>query len=151
MTASWSGTGELSELLVGDEAALGRSQFLHAYEELALLVVVEIEPELVRLDSNRIDPALLAEHDAPLGGDKVRRVRLDRGRIVELTRDRTRLARKEILSDERLVRLERVAGELAQPLGELAHPVEPELRVHAVQPAQSECDLGEVGVACTLP
>src|SRR6266508_4901193 len=49
-TASWSGTGEIPELRVGDKPALPGSQFLDPGEELSLLGLAELEAELLRLD-----------------------------------------------------------------------------------------------------
>src|SRR5262245_18918089 len=108
-TASCSATCEVAELVVGDDVALLRPELLDANEQLSLRVVVEIETELFGLDPDRVDAALLAEHDAALRRDDVRRVRLDRRRVVELARDRAGLAPEEVVADERLVRLELVA------------------------------------------
>src|SRR5690349_12899086 len=83
MTASCSATRELAELVVRDDVPLLRAQVLHLDQQVALRVVVEIEAELLRLDPDRVDAALLAEHDAPLRRDDVGGVRLDRRRIVE--------------------------------------------------------------------
>ena len=46
--------------------------------------------------------------------DELGRVRLDRRRVVELARDGAALAAEEVLADDRLPRLERVARELAR-------------------------------------
>src|SRR5512146_1209878 len=108
-TASWSATGEAPELFVRDEAALLCSERLDAGEQIPLLLLVEIEAQLGGLDPDRVDAALLAEHDPALGGDDLRGVGLDRRRIVELARDRARLAGEEVVADQRLVRLEPVA------------------------------------------
>src|SRR5262245_59112035 len=150
MTASCSGTRELAELVVGDDVPLLRAELLHPREQLSLRIVVEVEPELLCLDADRVDPALLAEHDSALRPDDVGRVRLDCLRFVELARDRTGLAAEQVVTDERLVRLELVPGERLQPLGERAHPVEPEVRLDAVEPAERERDLGQVAVARAL-
>src|SRR5206468_1347922 len=72
MIASCSATRELAELVVADDVPLLRAQLLHFREQGALRIVVQLEPELLRLDANRVDAALLAEHDAPLRGDDVR-------------------------------------------------------------------------------
>ena len=50
--------------MVGDEAALRRSELLDAGEQIALCVFGQVEPELFGLDADRVDAALLAEHDA---------------------------------------------------------------------------------------
>src|SRR5918996_6547411 len=121
--------GEVGELLVRDEAPLLGAARLDRGEELALVVLGEVEPELGRLDPDRVDAALLAEHDRALGRDELRGVRLDRGRVVELARDRSALAAEERLADKRLPRLELVAGELADALGDLPRAVEPEARL----------------------
>src|SRR5262245_54822333 len=134
MTASCSGTRELAELVVGDDVPLLRAALLHLREQLSLRIVVEVEPELLCLDADRVDPALLAEHDCALRRDDIGRVRLDRLRFVELARDRTGLAAEQVVTDERFVRLELVPGERLQPLGERAHPVVSEVRLEAVEP-----------------
>ena len=69
---------------------------------------------------------------------------------MELARDRARLAREQVLADERLVRLELVAGERAQPFRERPHLLEAEVRLDPVEAAQRERDLGEVRVAGAL-
>src|SRR4051794_20104403 len=122
MTASCSVTRELPELVVRHDVALLRPELLHAGEQRALCFVVEVEPELLRLDPDRVDPALLAEHDSSPSRDDVGRVRLDRLRVVELACNRTRLPSEEIVADERLGRLQLVAGHRLQPPGERAHP-----------------------------
>ena len=38
-------------------------------QESALRLVRDLEPELLALDANRVDAALLAEHDSTVGGD----------------------------------------------------------------------------------
>ena len=55
-----------------------------------------VEPELLHLDPDRVEPALLAEDDPALLADELGRVRLDRGRIVELRRDGAGLAHEEV-------------------------------------------------------
>src|SRR5262249_33400882 len=97
MTASCSATSELSELVVGDDVALLRPQLLHLREQSALRVVVELEPQLCRLDPDRVDAALLAEDDPALRGHDVGGIRLDRRRVVELACDRTRLAAEQVV------------------------------------------------------
>src|SRR3954447_15408613 len=150
MTASCSATRELPELVVRDDVPLLRAQLLHLCEQVALRVVVELEAELLRLDANRVDPALLPEDDAALRGDDVGGIRLDRLRVVELARDGTRLATEEIVADERLVRLELVARQRLQSLGESPDALEPQVRIDPVQPAQRERDLRKVRVARAL-
>ena len=86
-TASWS-ANERPELVVGDEPALLDAELLHRREHLGAALVGNVEPELVRLDPDRVEAALLAEHDRALRTDELGRVRLDRRRIVELRRDR---------------------------------------------------------------
>src|SRR5436190_6987402 len=95
MTASWSAIHELRELRVGDEAPLACAELLHPREQLGATLLGHVEAELLGLDPNRVEPALLAEHDAALRRDELRRVRLDRLRIVELRGDRARLALEE--------------------------------------------------------
>ena len=62
------------------------------------LLLGDVEPELLDLDPDRVEPALLAEHDAPLRPDELGGVGLDRGRVVELRGDRARLAREEVVA-----------------------------------------------------
>ena len=66
---------------------------------------------------------------------------------MELARDGPRLSPEEVLPHEWLVGLELVPGERAQPLGEGAHVVEPQVGLDPVEPAQGKGDLGQVGVA----
>ena len=102
---------------------------------------------LIRIESM---PLFLPSTIPRVGADELRRVRLDRRRVVELARDRAALAPEEVLADERLPRLERVAGQLADAVGERAHAVEVERRLDAVERAQRERDLAEVRVAGAL-
>ena len=102
---------------------------------------------MIRIESSA---ALLAEHDRALGRDELGRVRLDRRRVVELARDRAALAPVERLAGHRLPRLELVAGQLADALGDRADPVEPEVRLDAVERSQRQRDLAEVRVAGAL-
>ncbi len=60
----------------------------------------ELEPELDGLEPDRVDPALLAEDDPPLGTDELGGVRLDRGRVVELAGDGAALAGVEVLAGD---------------------------------------------------
>src|SRR5690348_104452 len=150
ITASKSATDDLPELVVADEPALSRTELLHASEHACLLVLREIEPELVRLDADRVEPALLAEHDRPLRLHELARVGLDRRRVVELRGDRPRLAAEERVARDRLPRLELVAGQLLHASRHLADAVEAEVRLHAVQRAEGQRDLAEVRVARAL-
>src|SRR6476469_6265705 len=70
MTASKSAMRELSELVVCDEAALAHAELLDAREHLRVPILGHVEPELLRFDANRVEPALLAEHDPALGRDE---------------------------------------------------------------------------------
>src|SRR5439155_25958223 len=110
-TASYSATREFQELLVRDEASLLRSATLHLVEQPPLLVLGQLEPELLGFDSDRVDAALFAEDDPPLGPDDGVCIRLDRLRLVELCCDRAGLAGEQVLSEHRLERLELVAGQ----------------------------------------
>src|SRR5205814_7521391 len=83
MTASYSATRELPQLVVGDEGALARPELLHPRQQLRPALLGHGEAELLDLDPDRVEPALLAEHDRPLGADEVGGVRLDGGRVVE--------------------------------------------------------------------
>ncbi len=69
---------------------------------------------------------------------------------MELAGDGPGLPPEEVLADERLVRLELVPGERAQALGEAAHELETQLGLDAVEAAQRQRDLREVGVAGAL-
>src|SRR3954451_8547163 len=150
MTASCSATRELPELVVRDDVPLLRAELRHFCQQFALRVVVQIQAELLHLDADRVDPALLAEDDAALRRDDVGGVRLDCRRVVKLARDGARLAAEQVVADERLVRLELVARQRLQPLGEGTDALQPQVRVDAVQPAQRERDLGEVRIARPL-
>src|SRR5205814_8203461 len=139
-----------AELVVGDETALLGAELLHGREQAAPGFVVELEAELVRLDPDRVEPALLAQHDSALGADEVGRVRLDRRRVVELACDRAALADEEILADDRLPRLELVPGEAAYLVGDLADTAEVEVRAHAVERPKRQGDVAEVRVPRAL-
>src|SRR5262249_10162290 len=147
---SGSVTSELSELVVRHEPALPRAEILDALEKLTLRVGIEVEPELLCLDPDRVEPALLAEDDASCRVDDTRRVRLHRGRVVELARDCAGLPREQVVADKRLVRLELVAAQLAQPLRERPHALELQVRFDPVEPAERERDLRQVRVAGAL-
>src|SRR6202008_2083708 len=101
-TASKSLNCDLPELVVGDEAALLRAERLHLREHVRTPVLRQVDAALFRLDPDRVEPALLAEHDAPRRSHELRRVRLDRRRIVELGGDGARLAAEERLAGDRL-------------------------------------------------
>src|SRR6476659_5240305 len=128
-TTTASATSELAELVVGDEAALACPQLLHAREHVGVAVLGQIEPELLGLDPDRVEPALLAEHDPALGRDELGGIRLDRGRVVELARHRAALAPEERLAGDRLPRLELVARQGAHPFRDLADAVELQVRL----------------------
>src|SRR5206468_5459933 len=64
---AFQGRGQLSELLVADQSALLRAQVLDPCEQGSLGVIVEVETELVGLQPDGVDAALLAEHDAARG------------------------------------------------------------------------------------
>src|SRR4051794_35025478 len=112
ITASCS-ANDAPELVVGDEPALLHAELLHRIEDLGAPLLRDVEAELVRLDADRVEPALLAQHDAALGRDELGRVRLDRLRVVELARDRTRLAAVQRLAGDRLPPLQRGARQPA--------------------------------------
>jgi len=80
---------EAPELVVGDEAALLGAEPLHLRQQARPLVLRHVEGELGDLDPDRVDAALLAEDDPAVLADELRGIRLDRGRVVELRRDRS--------------------------------------------------------------
>src|SRR6478609_7507220 len=82
-TTTASATSKLAELVVGHEAALACPQLLHAREHVGVSLLGQVEPELVGLDPDRVEPALLAQHDPALGVDQLGGVRLDRRGVVE--------------------------------------------------------------------
>src|SRR6185295_2877282 len=96
-----------------DEPPLARAELLHRRQQLGMAVGRDVEPELLRLQPDRVDPALLAEDDPPLGADQPRRVGLDRRRVVELARDRAALAGEEVLACDRCPRRELIARAVA--------------------------------------
>ena len=102
---------------------------------------------LIRIESR---PLFLPRTIAAFGRDELGRVRLDRRRVVELRRDRARLAAEERLAGERLPWRERVARQLLDARGGLADPVEAQVGLDAVERAERERDLAEVGVAGAL-
>src|SRR5262249_31451320 len=81
--ASYSATRELPQLVVGDEAALPGPELLDPREQVGPALLRDVEPELLDLDPDRVEAALLAEDDRSLGADQLRGVRLDRRRVVE--------------------------------------------------------------------
>src|SRR6476659_3207677 len=91
-----------SELAVGDEAPLLRPRPLDRIEDCGEPVIGDVESELGDLDADRVEAALLAEHDAALGSDELGRVRLDRRWVVELGGNRARLAREEVVARDGL-------------------------------------------------
>src|SRR5512145_2942868 len=93
--ASFRTGDERDELVVGDETLLARAETLDLGEELGVAIGRDVQPEPLHRDADRVEPALLTEHDSPLGAHELRGVRLDRGRVVELRRDRPGLAREE--------------------------------------------------------
>src|SRR5688572_571525 len=92
---------ERAELGVGDESLLARTELLHRRQQLGVAIGRDLEPELLGLQPDRVDPALLAEHDPPLGADESGGIRLDRRWIVELARNGAALAREEVLTRDR--------------------------------------------------
>src|SRR5215210_4673107 len=124
VTCQSTACGEAAELGIRDEPPLLRPQGLDLREQLRPGLLGDVEPELLRLQPDRVEAALLAEHDRALGADELGGVRLDRGRVVELARDRTALAPEERVAGDRLPRLQRVARELADARRHLARPLE---------------------------
>src|SRR5829696_532164 len=149
-TASTSAIDNRSELVVGDEAPLPRPRLLHLREHVAAPGLGEVDPELLGLDPDRVEPALLPEHDPTARRDELRRVGLDRRRVVELARDRAALAAEQRVAGDGLPRLERIPRQPAHALRHLAHAVELQVRLDAVECTQRKRDLGEVRVACAL-
>src|SRR5215210_4198189 len=150
LTPELSATCQLPELVVRDEIALARAELLHLRQHAGAPFLGHVEPELVGLDPDRVEPALLAEHDPALGANELGGVRLDRGRIVELTRDGAAFAAEERFAGDRLPGLERIARELTHPLRNLAHALEAEVRLDAVERPQRQRHLPEVRVAGSL-
>src|SRR5689334_8613475 len=72
-TASKSATDDLAELVVRDEPVLLSAELLHLGEHVCLPALDQVEPQLARLDANRVEAALLAEHHRPLRVNKLRR------------------------------------------------------------------------------
>src|SRR4051794_8514836 len=63
-TASCSDIEDVSELVVGDEPVLLRAEGLHLREHLGPPLIGQVESEVLCLDADRVEPALLAEDDA---------------------------------------------------------------------------------------
>src|SRR5204863_7060489 len=103
---------------------LAHPELLRLGEQLCAFLLRDVEAELLRLDPDRVEAALLAEHDRAVGRDELGGVRLDRRWVVELGGDRTRFAAEEGVAGERLPRREAVAGELLDARGGFADPVE---------------------------
>src|SRR5690242_8450962 len=94
-TTTASAIDQPAELVVVDEPMLLRPELLHPREHLGPPLLRHVQPELLGLDPDRVEPALLAEHDPPLRVHELGRVRLDRRRVVELACDRSALAAEE--------------------------------------------------------
>src|SRR6187549_1945418 len=141
---------QVAELVVADEPAFPRPELLHLREHFGAPLLGNVEPELLRFDPDRVEAALLAEHDPPLGVHELRGVRLDRRRVVELARDGATFAAEERLAGDGLPWLELVAGELAHALGDLAHLLQAQVRLDPVERAQRQRDLAQVRVAGAL-
>src|SRR3954468_24204856 len=68
---------EAAELVVADETAFPRAELLDPREHVGPPLLRDLQPELLGLDPDRVEPALLAEHDLALGAYQLGRVRLD--------------------------------------------------------------------------
>src|SRR5689334_6632757 len=73
-TTTASAIDQPPELVVLDEPALSRPQLLDPGEHLGPLLLRHVQPELVRLDPDRVEAALLAEYDRPLRVHELGRV-----------------------------------------------------------------------------
>src|SRR5262245_46124312 len=93
---------EPPKLGVGDEATLSRAGALHRLEQRGVALLRNVEPELLDLDPNRVEAALLAQDDPAGRADEVGRVRLDGRWIVKLSRHGARLAGEEVVAGDRL-------------------------------------------------
>src|SRR4051794_7013015 len=151
MTASKSAMRELAELVVGDEATLADAELLDAGEQVCPPFFRHVEAELLGLDADRVEAALLAQDDATFGCDERRRIRLDRRRIVELRRDCTGLASKQRLPRYGLPRLERITGQLLHARRDVTDALELQVRLDAVERAQRQRDFAEIRVAGAFP
>src|SRR5688500_17316737 len=85
-------------------------------------------PELAQHAPDRVDATLLPEDEPALGADEIGGVRLDRGRVVDLRGDRTRLAREEVVAGDRLPGGERRAGELLHERAQRSRVLQPKPR-----------------------
>src|SRR5262245_3509402 len=146
-TTTASAIDQVAELVVADEPALPGAELLDLREHLGPPLLRDVEPELLGLDPDRVEAALLAQHDPALGVDALRRGRLDRGRVVELARDGAALPAEERLAGDGLPRFELVAGELAHTPGDLSYLLQPQVGLDAVERAQRQRDLAQVRVA----
>src|SRR5207247_7652732 len=125
------GLAEPAEVVVRDEAARARAELLDLREQLRPALLGHVEAQLLAFEPDRVEAGLLAQHDPALGADERGRERLDRLRDVELAGDGAALTHEQILADDRLPRLERRPGRLANERRDGAQPVEPELRLDA--------------------
>src|SRR5262249_51461391 len=141
---------ELRELCAADEPTLPGAKLLDPREHLRPPLLRDVEAELLGLDPDRVESAFLSENDLALGAHELRRVRLDRRRVVELAGDRPALAAAEGFTGYRLPRLERIPGERAHALGNRAQLLEPQIRLDAIQRAEREGNLAKVRVARTF-
>src|SRR5205823_12770783 len=105
-----------------------------------------VEAQLIALEPDRVEARLLAEDDPALGADERGRERLDRLRDVELAGDGAALAHEQVLADDGLPGLDGRPGRLANEGRDGTQPVEPELRLDAVQRGQRQRNLAEVRV-----
>src|SRR5690242_13236850 len=133
MTASVSAIDERPELVVGHEPALACAELLDLGQKLGAAILRDVEAELLRLDADRVEPALLAKHDRTVSRDETRRVRLDRRWVMELRRDRAGLAAEQRLAGDGLPRFECVPGQPAHLLRHIANAIELQARLDAVE------------------
>src|ERR1043165_985820 len=68
--------GKRAQLVVGDETALLGADGFYRRDEDRPLRLGDVEAEPLDCKPDRVDAALLAEHDRALGGDQLGRVRL---------------------------------------------------------------------------
>src|SRR5262245_46456916 len=141
---------EPPEVRIAHEPTLPRACTLHGLEKCRVGVLGHVQAELGNLDPDRVETALLAEHDSPLGADELRRVRLGRGRVVELGGAGARLPREEVVSGHRLPGRERCPRELLHEAAQRTRLRQIEAGRDAVQRLERECHLDEVGVAGPL-
>src|SRR5437588_388117 len=81
---SSAGIDQLAELVVADQPVLAHAERLDLGQQGRPVILGLLEAELLELDPDRVQAALLAEHDPPRRADQLRGVRLDRRRVVEL-------------------------------------------------------------------